>query len=145
VTPTKRCEVAILTALVNGHKTRAELWSASGCPKGTVSRGLGNLEMHGLIAAHRHTHKPWEYVITAKGLEQAQRPGPETKIPGRAARIEVISSECRRFSGDCLVVDEALARIRSALTEALKGWPADKGASFWLAVTVTVDREGRTP
>ena len=65
-----------------------------------------------------------------------------TPVPGIAAETTVISSACRRGHGDEGAIDEALSRIRKAMIDTIPRWPLDKGATFF--VSLTVDREGRT-
>lgn len=64
-----------------------------------------------------------------------------TKVPGLAARVACISSECRRGRGDVGAVDEALARVRESMMDTVGRWPLERGATFFVAFTV--DREGR--
>lgn len=67
--------------------------------------------------------------------------GPRTPLPGVPAETAVISSACRRTHGDIGAVDIALARVKGALLEAMKNWPLEKEATFF--VVGSVDRAGR--
>lgn len=66
---------------------------------------------------------------------------PLTEVPGIAARVAVISSDCRRGRGDVGAVDEALARVRESMLDTVGRWPLEGGPTFFLSFTV--DRNGR--
>lgn len=148
--PVQRCAIEILRSLLEGRKGRTELLaSLNEQPKmGTFCRALNLLMRNRLIRDERCAVANGRlYLLTDDGYREAsidkELRSCFTKIPGAAARIEVISSECRMNRGDALAIDETMARIRRALTKAVEGWPIGRNATFWVAVVV--DREGRKP
>ena len=50
-----------------------------------------------------------------------------------------VSSDCRK-RGDAVAATDAAERARMALLDVLSKWPVDKGATFF--ITVTVDSDG---
>ena len=66
---------------------------------------------------------------------------PKTFLPGVKAKHAIISTACREGRGDAGAAEHGIAELHRKLTELLERWPAEKGATFHLVLTV--DRAGR--
>ena len=66
---------------------------------------------------------------------------PKTFLPGVKAKHAIISPACREGRGDAGAAEAAIGELHRELTELLGNWPADRGATFHLVLTV--DKGGR--
>ena len=62
-----------------------------------------------------------------------------SSTPGVRVVSICVSPDCRR-RGDMVAATDAAEHARKALLDVMGKWPSDKGATFFL--TVTVDRDG---